>query len=169
MQLEESDRGPRVLKIVDGSGADKAGVKVHDVILEVGGSSTPSREDLLVILQQHRVGTVLRLKVLRDGKPVELTVTLSKRAATTQPTRSEIMNSMGGPLSTRNTGFPEVFQHDTVLKPSDCGSPVVDLNGSVVGINIARAGRTESYAIPAELVSRIVNELKAAAAAITGR
>ena len=69
---------------------------------------------------------------------------------------------MGGPLSLRNNGFPDVIQHDTVLKPSDCGSPVVDLDGKVIGINIARAGRTESYAIPADVVKKVVEELKPA-------
>ena len=30
-----------------------------------------------------------------------------------------------------------------------CGGPVVDLNGNVIGINIARAGRIKTYTIPA--------------------
>ena len=45
-----------------------------------------------------------------------------------------------------------ILQHDSVLKPSECGGPLVDLDGKVVGINIARAGRTETYAIPSEVV-----------------
>jgi serine protease Do len=35
----------------------------------------------------------------------------------------------------------------------------VDLDGKVIGINIARAGRTESYAIPSEDVRRVLPEL----------
>ena len=62
--------------------------------------------------------------------------------------RSDFQNSLGGKLSVRRFGFPLAFQHDTVLRPSDCGGPVVDLDGRVVGFNIARAGRTESYALP---------------------
>jgi serine protease Do len=37
---------------------------------------------------------------------------------------------------------------------------VVDLQGKAVGINIARAGRTESYAIPAEVVQGLLSDLK---------
>ncbi|MFI5380275.1 MAG: S1C family serine protease [Tepidisphaerales bacterium] len=161
VQLEESDRGPRVLKVVDDSGAARAGIRTNDVVLEVAGNPTPTRDDLQIALQQHRIGTVLKLKILRDGKELELSATLGKRAAATQPSRAEIMNSMGGPLSLRNNGFPDIFQHDTVLKPADCGSPVVDLDGKAIGINIARAGRTESYAIPADVVKAVVEELKA--------
>ncbi|MGA2496160.1 MAG: PDZ domain-containing protein [Tepidisphaeraceae bacterium] len=162
IQLDESDRGPKVLKVVDDSGAAKAGVKINDVILEVAGNPTPTRDDLLDALQQHRIGTALKVKIFRDGKEQELSITLGKRPATTQPSRSEIMNSMGGPLSLRNNGFPDVVQHDSVLKPADCGSPLVDLDGRVIGLNIARAGRTESYAIPADVVKKVVDELKPA-------
>ncbi len=38
-----------------------------------------------------------------------------------------------------------------MLKPTDCGGPLVDLEGRVVGFNIARSGRTESYAVPANV------------------
>jgi serine protease Do len=36
----------------------------------------------------------------------------------------------------------------------------VDLEGRVIGINIARAGRTESYAIPADIVTSLLEPLK---------
>src|SRR5439155_21464335 len=66
---------------------------------------------------------------------------------------------MGSDLSNRRGGFPFILQHDTVLKPKDCGGPLVDLDGKVVGINIARAGRTESYAIPSEKVQALLEDL----------
>jgi serine protease Do len=67
---------------------------------------------------------------------------------------------MGGPISLRRTNFPNVLQHDTVLQPEQCGGPVVDLDGNVVGINIARAGRVESYAVPAETILALLPRLK---------
>ena len=36
----------------------------------------------------------------------------------------------------------------------------MDLDGKAVGINIARAGRTESYAIPSETVQALLTDLK---------
>ena len=52
----------------------------------------------------------------------------------------------------RSSDFVSVFQHDTVIRPVDCGGPIVDLSGKVIGINIVR-GRvwTETYALPAGL------------------
>jgi serine protease Do len=66
---------------------------------------------------------------------------------------------MGGPLSVRSADFPLVLQHDTVLRPIDCGGPVCDLSGKVVGVNIARAGRVESYAIPADQITGLLPDL----------
>ena len=51
------------------------------------------------------------------------------------------------------------IQHDSVLNPGDCGGPLVDLEGKAIGLNIARAGRVESYALPAGIVRETVEKL----------
>ena len=97
-------------------------------------------------LQPRRRGDALRRARRR-------TLTLQATLGGTFPGfegRSEFQNNLGGRLSVRRFGFPVALQHDTVLRPDDCGGPVVDLDGRVIGFNIARAGRTESYAIPTE-------------------
>ena len=43
-----------------------------------------------------------------------------------------------------------MLQHDLSLTPADMGGPVFDLNGRAIGINIARADRITSYALPME-------------------
>ena len=63
-------------------------------------------------------------------------------------------------VTRRRGGFPAILQHDGVIKPTDCGGPLVDLDGKVVGINIARAGRVESYALPSEDVQALITDLK---------
>jgi S1-C subfamily serine protease len=67
---------------------------------------------------------------------------------------------MGGELSGRRSGFPAVLQTDMVIQPKDCGGPVVDLNGNVLGINIARAGRVETWILPSEDIRPLLNDLK---------
>ncbi len=47
-----------------------------------------------------------------------------------------------------------------------CGGPVVDLSGNVVGINIARADRVATYAVPAEAVKAFVQKLESNAATL---
>jgi serine protease Do len=77
-------------------------------------------------------------------------------------TREDVeMDYLSGQTNLRASGFPSVFQHDTVIAPQFMGGPLVDLQGRVIGINIARAGRTETYAIPADLlIPRILQAMK---------
>jgi S1-C subfamily serine protease len=39
--------------------------------------------------------------------------------------------------SYRQDGFPTVFAHDALVKPFECGGPLVDIDGRVVGMTIA--------------------------------
>ena len=66
---------------------------------------------------------------------------------------------MSGETSDRRNGFPEVIQHVIPLTPDSMGSPLLNLRGETVGINIARADRVTSYALPAERVIMSVRAL----------
>jgi hypothetical protein len=68
-------------------------------------------------------------------------------------------NTMSGEISKRRDDFPFALQHDSVLTPEQCGGPLVDLDGRVVGINISRAGRVNSYALPTSLVKAVFDRL----------
>ena len=70
-----------------------------------------------------------------------------------------MMNRLGAVPSRRDGNFPNVFQHDTPLFPEQCGGPMVDLDGQVVGLNIARRGRAASFALPAQYVKTLVSEM----------
>jgi serine protease Do len=140
-----------------GGAAAKAGLKVGDVVLSVGGTETPDAETLIRTVQRFNAGDTIELKVRRAEEELTLKATLGKRPANID--RGEIQNNLGSKLSKLRTGYPNILQHDTVLEPTDCGSPLVDLDGRVVGINISRAGRVETYAIPAEVVRPLLADL----------
>jgi serine protease Do len=153
--FDTGEGGAKVTQVLSGTGAEKAGLKVDDTVVALAGEAVQDLDSVLEILRKHKPGETIDLKVKRGDKEIELKVTLGKRPAD----RSDVQNSMGSELSSRRAGFPTILQHDQVIKPSDCGGPVVDLDGRVIGINIARAGRTESYAIPGETVRKLLPEL----------
>lgn len=155
--------GPKVTEIIPESGAAKAGLKVGDLIVEIGGEAIQSVPALLERLGGHRPGTALIVKVRREDQTVAVNAVLGRRPGN-GPDRGEFQNSLGGELSVRRDGFASVLQHDTVLSPQECGGPVVGLDGKALGLNIARAGRTESYALPASAVVSLLAELRAKAA-----
>jgi serine protease Do len=156
---EASGGGAKVIQVFPNSGAEKAGIQVNDLITSLAGRATLSREDVTDMLQSFHLGDRVKVRVKRGDKELDVTAVLGQRPVT-PPSRTDNMNSLGGPLSKRSTGFPLVIQHDTVLKPIECGGPLVNLDGQVIGINIARAGRTESYALPAETVVALLDDLK---------
>jgi serine protease Do len=63
-------------------------------------------------------------------------------------------------LSPRRSDFPNVIVHDGVLTRQQCGSPLVDISGKIIGINIARAGRHATYAIPTPIVRELIQQLR---------
>lgn len=158
--LDLGENGVAVIAMVErGGAADKAGLKVGDVVLTVAGRKVPSPDRLVATIQNFKPGQVVQLRVKRGESEVDLRAILGKRPTGTI-NRGDMMNMMGSTLSERRGGFPTILQHDTVIKPTDCGGPIVDLDGKAVGINIARAGRTESYAIPSEAVQGLLTDLR---------
>jgi len=71
--------GLEVGNVVSGSGAEKAGIRVGDIILKVDDVDMTDVPDLLTHIQGHKVGDVLKVKLLRDDKEVEVSVTLGPR------------------------------------------------------------------------------------------
>jgi len=163
MPIDEKDKdgkviGAKVESLESKGGAAKAGLKKDDIIIAVDGKTTPGQETLRALLENLRPGDTVKLKVLREGEEKEFKATLSGQLT---PSRGDIQNSMGGALSGRRTGFPAVLQTDMVVEPKDCGGPVVDLDGKVLGVNIARAGRVETWILPSENIRPLLAELKA--------
>jgi len=158
VSIDTEGAGVKVAQVLPDTAASKAGVKTNDKILAVNGKDIANAEAFMNTLQRMKAGDKVTLKLLRGDKEMELEATLGKRPA--NASRGDFQNALGSELSIRRTGFPTILQHDSVIKPSDCGGPLVDLDGRVIGINVARAGRTESYAVPSEAVLPLLADLR---------
>jgi hypothetical protein len=71
--------GSKIMILVPGSGAAKAGLKVGDVLTKADGSPLNSPEDILEVLSTRDVSDVVTFEVTRDGKTLEIAVTLGER------------------------------------------------------------------------------------------
>jgi serine protease DegQ len=71
--------GVLVRALQRGGPADKAGIQVRDVVVEIGGKATPDVPQLLARIAELTPGSNARIKVLRDGKPLDIDVTVAKR------------------------------------------------------------------------------------------
>lgn len=146
----------RIGKVIPRSGAAQAGLKANDVITKVDNKPVTDREALLRILRWTKPDQKIKLRVERNGKVLDVPATLGPYppAGLMSP-----QQTMGGAVSDRRTGFESIIQHDSTLQPHQCGGPALNADGEAVGINISRAGRVESYILPADLVQTAIARL----------
>ncbi len=143
----DGDEGAEIERVLPKSPAEKAGLQVKDVIKAINGRLAASRADLIKLVKQLPPGAAITLKVLRSAQELDLKATLGKIESPGTRQR-DMQNSLGVGVSRRRDNFPVVLQHDSVLRPTDCGGPLVDLSGKVVGVNIARGGAQKPIVCP---------------------
>jgi len=69
--------GALVSQVVDGSPADRAGIRTGDVITSVNGQPVKSNSELRNTIGLLRVGDKVEIGLLRDGKPVRVTAVIA--------------------------------------------------------------------------------------------
>ncbi|MEZ6089989.1 MAG: trypsin-like peptidase domain-containing protein [Pirellulaceae bacterium] len=144
-----------VESIVKDSGAARSDLQPGDLIVSVNNVLVPTFQALTAEVRRFKGGDIIHLKVNREGEELRIDVKLGHRVDPSGQNGPE----MSGRLSDRRDGFPLALTHDSVLQPEECGGPLIDLSGKVVGLNISRAQRTGSLALTASTVQRLLNEV----------
>lgn len=157
--------GVVVRQVADDSPASIAGLKEGDIIVSLAGKTVGSTAEFRAQLATFRPGDRVKLDCLRDGQSIAKEMNLAAKKPTGQfpQRRLEVMERMGGEISQVRDGFPAVIQTDMVLHPEECGGPVLNLRGEVIGISAARAGRIRSYVIPAKTIAAMLEKKPVAA------
>lgn len=149
-----------IREVGEDSAASEAGLLKDDQLISINGQSIKTISEFIEKIASHKPYETVKVLIRRGEQDKELTATLRRRGDNYVGLAEDARNMMSGPLSRNRTGFPTALQHDMVLEPSECGGPVVDLNGHVIGINIARSGRIECYAIPGATVVDLLKKVE---------
>ena len=166
VQFEFAGSTPKIQDLRAGFGAEKAGLKPGDIIVGLNHMTVTNREQVVETLREFREGQTVNLRVRREEKEFDAEVQLmadrsGQWSAEADP--QERQRRLTGQVSQRAEGFEQAIEHDSVLPPWLCGGPLVNLDGKAIGLNIARAGRVTTYALPARLVKQILDNLKSKA------
>ena len=84
--------GALVSQVVDGSPAEKAGIRSGDVITAVNGLPVKSNSELRNSIGLMRVGDKVEIGLLRDGKPIKVTAIIADTSATAQAGPAETIH-----------------------------------------------------------------------------
>lgn len=153
----------QVEELAKGGAAEKAGIQKGDIILAVDQKEVKSTSEIAELLSKHQAGDSVEIRYLRDSKTLTCQVKLGVKSELFGEESMDRNDQMSGDFSRRRSGFPRVLQHDILGASRVTGGPLLNLQNQCVGMNIARANRAESFAIPVEELREIIDKLKDAA------
>lgn len=150
----EGAAGVRITSVQHGSGAAEAGLRTNDIIRSIEGREVNGIYELRNALNGIGPGDTIRIEIERAGETFARDVLMGARPEIPRfpGGRIQQMDRMGGPISQVRDRFPAAIESDMRPQPNQIGGPVVNLAGDVVGITLARAGRTRSFVMPAAAV-----------------
>lgn len=159
--LDENDDaeelGVGITSVHPDSPAKKVNMMDGDLIVAIEDEKIYSRRQLGEIVASYDPGDTIKFTIERGDESISLWATLEHRSRIFDPLDRN--QRMSGETSVRKAGFSEVIQTDLPLEPRDMGSPLLDIFGNVIGLNIAKADRVTTFALPSELVRRVIAEL----------
>ena len=166
----ENDTGGVSVRVVQSdSAAAKARLEKGDVIFEINDHKIDAPAQLAQIISGSLPGDEVNIRFRRGEDEREITVVLGSRPVDRREERGPGRGSrFGGALSEKRGNFPNALQHDLTLRPNECGGPLVNLDGEVVAVNIARGGRVKSYAIPAGDLKDLLSNLELGRFSVAG-
>ena len=138
--------------------------------MAVNALAVTNRDQVVEALREFREGQNVKLRIQRSETQFTVEVRMMAPLAgqlEADPNAQQRLGRLDGEVSQRAQGFEQAIEHDTVLQPWLCGGPLVDLDGKAIGINIARASRVSTYALPSRLVRRVLDNLKAKAKSVS--
>jgi len=150
--------GVKIKEVLPNTPAAKNGFKANDVIIQLAGKQVDSPDEFKQAISKFKPGESVKFKLRRGDEEIERSAQLDRQPSNN---RGDFQNKLGSELSSRRSGYGTILQHDSVVRPTDCGGPIVDLEGRVLGINICRAGRVESWAVPSEVIQPVLADMMA--------
>lgn len=129
------------------------GLQPNDDIVEINWVKVTSAEVFNGEMQKSAPGDTLTILMSRDGTTKTVKLVMAQR-----PPSTHAAEQFDGGKSVRRDDFKNVFAHDAIIRPNECGSPVFDVSGNFYGINIARFSRTSTIIMPSAQIAEFLEK-----------
>jgi S1-C subfamily serine protease len=164
--MELVENGVKLTQVSEESPAAAAGLKVGDIVTAVDGAKVTTPMDLTSRIIAKKPEDEVHIAYQREGEDKVAVATLKSRDDGLQESQTkrymrmgDMTARMGGQGNEVADGFPVALQSDLLIETNACGGPIVDIDGKVIGVNIARAERTKTYAIPAYSLEKMLGQV----------
>jgi thiol-disulfide isomerase/thioredoxin len=104
--IEKGDKGVRVKDVRGKTPAEAAGLKASDEVVSIDGAPVKEPGELIDIVQKKGVGASVKLSVVRDGKPLEVTLALAARPDEAQMLRDHLIGKPAPALEAEKLAGP---------------------------------------------------------------
>lgn len=132
-----------------------AGLQVGDELLQIDGIPASTLMTVGNLLKPTQPGDWIVLDVKRGETELSVQAQMQHDPGQ-QFDKMEFLDGRVGRVSERRSSF-RAIQHDVVIDPAACGGPLLDIDGNVIAINIARRARESTLAIPIDIVLRFAD------------
>jgi len=156
--------GALVSRVVEGSPAEKAGIKTGDVIISVNGQNVKSNTELRNAVGMLRVGDKVEVNLIRDGKPRKVTAVLEDsgepvaKESTPQESNTIHHGLEGAGLADAPDGG------GALVRSVESGSPAAAANlrsnDIIIGVNRAKVANLQQLRERAKGASTLVLEVR---------
>ncbi len=119
MSGENADVGARLTQITKDGPAEKAGLKVGDIVIQVDGEPVLSYDDFLGEIRIREAGTDVTMQVARSGEVVDIDVTLAEHP---DPSSKPFEQDLGGQRdSIQDQQGEDGYETGGLFKSTDAG------------------------------------------------
>jgi serine protease Do len=155
LSLPSGQKGAVVQQVTKGMPADKAGLRVGDVIVEIDGKPIPSDSAMRRTVGESKPGTTLKFKLLRDGKQIVIPITVAsldeKALAQNETQQMERIQKLGIAVDTVPATVAKKFELEEgegvlVIGLDRSGKfPGVKIGNVILSVNGTKVGSPEEF------------------------
>jgi len=129
-------QGALVSQVVAGSSADKAGIKINDIITSVNGQQVKGAPELRNAIGLLRIGDKVEIGLVRDGKPRKVTALIGERTDVITAATDIHRGLEGADIADADSA------DGVVVRSVEAGSPAAQAglraNDTIIGVNRER-------------------------------